>query len=102
MDIKHIQNKPVKQISSDLISVEEDYILKDAIFTMLDKRIRNLGIIDKKSKVVGIINDRNILEFLLNPTTRMIGTCKYDSLSRGNIEKEVDPGIIGSITIKKI
>lgn len=104
VNIEKIKNKPIKEISSDLISVEDDSILKDAIFTMMNKGIRNLGITDNKSNIVGVINDRNILEFLLKPKTRMIDGSKYSSvyIDTHSSEKVVEnDDIVGNISIKK-
>ena len=55
----------VKDISSDLISINKNASIKEAIDIMVNRQIRNIGIEDKDSKLIGLINDRTILEFLL-------------------------------------
>jgi hypothetical protein len=55
---------PVKDISSNLASVSKYDSIKDAIDIMINSGIRNIGIKNQNSDLVGVINDRTILEFL--------------------------------------
>lgn len=55
----------IKDISSDLVSVNKNASIKEAIDIMVDRQIRNIGIEDKDSNLIGMINDRTLLEFLL-------------------------------------
>ena len=52
---------------------------------MLKKGIRNLGVRDKRSNLIGLINDRNILQLLLSPRLR-----KSASINQMNINKDQD------------
>ena len=54
-----------KDISSDLVSVNKNASIKEAIDIMVNRQIRNIGIEDKDANLIGLINDRTILEFLL-------------------------------------
>jgi CBS domain-containing protein len=89
IDIEKIKNLPAKDVASDLISVKQDDVLQNVLSVMFRKNIRNLGVMDKRSKVVGIINDRNILEFLLSPATRMVVENKLDSIDTVEIRKKL-------------
>lgn len=62
--LKEIIDIPVKEVSSKLISVYKNSLLGDVINTMLSKKIRNIGILNKNSKLIGILNDRKILELM--------------------------------------
>lgn len=53
-----------KDISSDLVSVNKNASIKEAVDIMVNRQIRNLGIEDDDSNLIGLINDRTILEFL--------------------------------------
>jgi len=101
IDIENIKNLPAKDVASDLTSVKQDDVLKNVLSVMFSKNIRNLGVMDKRSKVVGIINDRNILEFLLSPATRMVVENKRDSIDTLEIRKKIDDDIIGQKKIKQ-
>ena len=81
---------PVKEIASRLISLNGETSVREALDSMLDKSIRNIGIkrelpyqVDsgtigkgderkKDAKSYRIINDRNILEFLLSHNGREV------------------------------
>jgi predicted transcriptional regulator len=80
---------PVKEIASRLISLNGETSVKEALDSMLNKSIRNIGIkrelayqVDsgtigsderkKDAKLYHIINDRNILEFLLSHNGREV------------------------------
>jgi hypothetical protein len=63
--LKEIIDIPVKEVSSKLISVYKTSLLGDVINTMLSKKIRNIGILNKNSKLIGILNDRKILELMV-------------------------------------
>jgi len=99
-NIEKIKNTPVNRISSDLISVRDDEFLKDAVSLMINKGVRNLGIIDNNSKFSGIINDRDIVEFLLNPALRDIEGCNQESTNKGESNINNDNKIIDEIKIK--
>jgi CBS domain-containing protein len=100
-NIEEIKNTQIKEVCSELILVKEDDFLKDVISLMVSKGIRNLGIIDKKSNLLGIINDRNIVEFLLNPSLRTIAGCNENSLNMDGPSKTGNDEIISQIKIKK-
>lgn len=99
-NIETIKNSPVSRISSDLISVRDDEFLKNAIYLMINKGVRNLGIIDNNSKFSGIINDRDIVEFLLNPALRVIAGCNQDSINTGESNSNNDSKILDEVKIK--
>jgi CBS domain-containing protein len=101
IDIEKIKNLPAKDVASDLISVNQDDGRQNVLSVMFRKNIRNLGVMDKRSKVVGIINDRNILEFLLSPATRMVVENKLDSIDTVEIRKRIDDDIISQKKIKQ-
>jgi CBS domain-containing protein len=54
-----------EDISSDLVSVNKNASIKEATNIMINSQIRNIGIKDKDSNLIGLINDRIVLEFLL-------------------------------------
>lgn len=69
------ETTPISQISSKLSSIDKNTDVLKAIDIMLKKGIRNIGITKSKNKpseVIGVINDRKILEFLLSHTGRQI------------------------------
>lgn len=99
-NIEKIKNTPVNRISSDLISVRNDEFLKDAVSLMINKGVRNLGIIDTNSKFSGIINDRDIVEFLLNPALRVISGCNQESTNTGESNINNDSKKLDEIKIK--
>lgn len=69
------ETTPISQISSELTSIDKNTDVLKAIDIMLKKGIRNIGITKSKNKpseVIGVINDRKILEFLLSHTGRQI------------------------------
>jgi CBS domain-containing protein len=55
---------PLSEISSKLVSVSKYDSLSDTIDLMIQRSTRNIGIRDENSSLVGIFNDRSILEFL--------------------------------------
>jgi CBS domain-containing protein len=55
---------PLSEISSKLVSVSKYDSLRDTIDLMIQRSTRNIGIRDENSSLVGIFNDRSILEFL--------------------------------------
>ena len=63
--LKEIRDMPVKEVSSRLISVYKNSLLLDVINIMLTKKIRNIGILNNNSKLIGIMNDRHILELIV-------------------------------------
>ncbi|HSF51048.1 MAG TPA: CBS domain-containing protein [Nitrososphaeraceae archaeon] len=101
IDIERIKKMPAKDIASNLISVNEDDVLQNVLYVMFSKNIRNLGVMDKKSRVVGIINDRNILEFLISPATRMLVENNRDSIGTLQTRKKIDDDIIAQKKIKQ-
>ena len=70
---------PIKKISSPLVSVDGNTSIINALRYMIRTGIRNIGINEDvysylygKSKVLRIINDRKILEFLFSHNGRQI------------------------------
>jgi CBS domain-containing protein len=69
---------PVKEFASRLISLNGETSIREALDYMLNKSIRNIGIKreqnerHKDAKLYRIINDRNILEFLLSHNGREV------------------------------
>ena len=80
---------PIKELSSQLISVDSKTSIRDALDYMLNKGIRNIGIKEelsahddsggvsgtessRKSRLSHVINDRKILEFLLSHNGREV------------------------------
>ena len=55
---------PLSEISSKLVSVSKYDSLRDTIDLMIKRSTRNIGIRDENSSLIGIFNDRSILEFL--------------------------------------
>ena len=55
---------PLSEISSKLVSVSKYDSLRDTINLMIQRSTRNIGIRDENSSLIGIFNDRSILEFL--------------------------------------
>ena len=54
-----------REISSDLVSVKENASVREAIDIMIKRQIRNIGVKDEDYNLVGLLNDRIVLEFLL-------------------------------------
>jgi CBS domain-containing protein len=75
-DKDNAETTPISQISSKLTSIDKNTDVLKTIDIMLKKGIRNIGITKNKNKssaeVIGVINDRKILEFLLSYTGRQI------------------------------
>jgi CBS domain-containing protein len=75
-DKDNAETTPISQISSKLTSIDKNTDVLKAIDIMLKKGIRNIGITKNKNKssaeVIGVINDRKILEFLLSYSGRQI------------------------------
>jgi len=80
-------DRPIKDLSSQLISVDKKSSIRNAIDLMIKQSIRNIGIRwgnedgsktnkhnndNRKTKLIRIINDRKILEFLLSHNGRNI------------------------------
>src|SRR6476646_3291525 len=80
-------DRPIKDLSSQLISVDKKSSIRNAIDLMIKQGIRNIGIRggnedgsktnkhnndNRKTKLIRIINDRKILEFLLSHNGRNI------------------------------
>ena len=63
--LKEIIDMPIKEVSSKLISVSKNSLLLEVINMMLSKKIRNIGILNNNSKLIGILNDRNILQLIV-------------------------------------
>ena len=69
------ETTPISQIASKLTSIDKNTDVLKAIDIMLKKGIRNIGITEngnESSELIGVINDRNILEFLLSHNGRQI------------------------------
>jgi CBS domain-containing protein len=98
---------PVKEFASRLVSLNGNSSIREALEYMLSKSIRNIGIkrelfyqvdsgtigVDeryKEAKLYRIINDRNILEFLLSHNGREV-------LYRKGIIRLADIGFIDSL-----
>ena len=64
---------PLSEISSKLVSVSKYDSLKDTIDLMIKRSTRNIGIRDENSSLVGILNDRSILEFLFTHKDFVMG-----------------------------
>jgi predicted transcriptional regulator len=69
-------DRPIKDLCSPLISVDKNTTIRTALDLMIEGGIRNIGIEDNDSKnnnkLLRIINDRKILEFLLSHRGRKI------------------------------
>jgi CBS domain-containing protein len=100
-------DRSIKDISSPLVSVNKNTTIKDAVDLMFRKGIRNIGVnhnVDNdnnnnKIKLLRIINDRKILEFLLSHDGkelmrkkwyRRFGRCRYYQSLRHDNCKERD------------
>ena len=70
---------PIKEVSSKLISVSKNLLLIDVINMMLSKKIRNIGILNNNSKLIGILNDRNILQLIVRLKDKFTTTTTHDS-----------------------
>ena len=64
---------PLSEISSKLVSVSKYDSLKDTIDLMIKRSTRNIGIRDENSSLIGVINDRSILEFLFTHKDFVMG-----------------------------
>ena len=64
---------PLSEVSSKLVSVSKYDSLKDTIDLMIKRSTRNIGIRDENSSLVGILNDRSILEFLFTHKDFVMG-----------------------------
>jgi CBS domain-containing protein len=70
-------DRPIKDLCSPLISVDKNTTIRTALDLMIEGGIRNIGIEDNdaknnNNKLLRIINDRKILEFLLSHRGRKI------------------------------
>jgi predicted transcriptional regulator len=69
-------DKPTKDVCSPLISVGKNTTIRTALDLMINEGIRNIGVEDNdaknNNKLLRIINDRKILEFLLSHNGREI------------------------------
>jgi CBS domain-containing protein len=75
MNKNNAETTPISHISSKLTSIDKNTDVLKAIDIMLKNGIRNIGMTknrNKPSEVIGVINDRKILEFLLSYTGRQI------------------------------
>jgi predicted transcriptional regulator len=106
-------DRPIKDLSSQLISVNKKSSIRYAIDLMIKHGIRNIGIIgdnedssktnnhnnhNGKTKLIRIINDRKILEFLLSHNGRNIMHANgIDGLAEIDIINHLD-----ILSIKKI
>lgn len=75
MNKNNAETTSISHISSKLTSIDKNTDVLKAIDIMLKKGIRNIGMTknrNKPSEVIGVINDRKILEFLLSYTGRQI------------------------------
>jgi CBS domain-containing protein len=107
---------PIKELSSQLISVDSKTSVRDALDYMLNKGIRNIGIKEelfahddsggvsgtessRKSRLPHVINDRKILEFLLSHNGReVLRKNGIAGLADININNNLD--IISPTTVK--
>ena len=76
--LKEIIDMPIKEVSSKLISVSKNSLLIDVINMMLSKKIRNIGILNNNSQLIGILNDRNILQLIVRSKDKFT-TTTHDS-----------------------
>jgi len=54
---------PIRQImSTPLVTIDANSLVRDAIETMQVKNIRRLPVIDNKGKMVGIVTQKDVLE----------------------------------------
>jgi CBS domain-containing protein len=93
IDTKEKISISVKDISSNLVSVSKYDSIKDAIDIMINRGIRNIGIKNQNSDLIGVINDRTILEFLLSPRWRLkeiIDSIKQDSEKSNNESTQIN------------
>jgi hypothetical protein len=106
-------DRPIKDLSSQLISVDKKSNIRNAIDLMIKHGIRNIGIRgdneydsktnnhnndNRKTKPLRIINDRKILEFLLSHNGRNIMHANgIDGLAEIDIINHLD-----ILSIKKI
>jgi len=106
-------DRPIKDLSSQLISVDKKSSIRNAIDLMIKYGIRNIGIRgdnednsktnnhnndNRKTKLLRIINDRKILEFLLSHNGRNIMHANgIDGLAEIDIINHLD-----ILSIKKI
>jgi CBS domain-containing protein len=98
IQFNHHENKgTINQISSPIVSVSGDCTIKDAIGIMVNKGIRNIGILncqsydnehkekgnleEKGSKIPCIVNDRKIMEFLLSHNRRATSNPIFSTVS---------------------
>jgi CBS domain-containing protein len=74
-NINKVKDTAISQISSKLTSIDKNTDILKTIDIMLKKGIRNIGITENRndsSNVIGVVNDRSILEFLLSYNGRQI------------------------------
>ena len=106
-------DRPIKDLSSPLISVDKNSSIRYAIDLMIKQGIRNIGISgdkednsktnnhnnhNKKTKLLRIINDRKILEYLLSHNGRSIMHANgIDGLAEIDIINHLD-----ILSIKKV
>lgn len=92
IDTQEKNSIPVKEISSNLVSVSKYDSIKDAIDIMINRGIRNIGIKNQNSDLVGVINDRNIIEFLLSPRWRLkkiIDGIQHDGETNNDVSTQI-------------
>jgi CBS domain-containing protein len=68
-------------MSKPLVTISVNDSIKDAIYTMQQKNIRRLAIVDKE-KIAGIITDKDIFRAIINNQT-LIPSIVNDELIRG-------------------
>jgi CBS domain-containing protein len=71
----NVKDTSISQISSNLTSIDKNTDILKTIDIMLRKGIRNIGITENRkesSNVIGFVNDRSILEFLLSYNGKQI------------------------------
>ena len=71
----NVENTPLSKIASTLTTIDKNTDVFLAIDIMLKKGIRNIGLTENekdRGRVIGVVNDRSILEFLLSHNGRQI------------------------------
>jgi signal-transduction protein with cAMP-binding, CBS, and nucleotidyltransferase domain len=71
----NVENTPLSKIASTLTTIDKNTDVFLAIDIMLKKGIRNIGLTENEketARVIGVVNDRSILEFLLSHNGRQI------------------------------
>jgi len=50
----------------DVITIDPDFSLEDAIKVLIDKKISGMPVVDKNNGIVGIISEKDILNFVFS------------------------------------